>query len=73
MHITTRGFVFPVLGNIEAAVYIDHCPDVTGCSTWRLIEGNTTTHAIDLGVIRLRLVLDRLGDGRCPTEGWGLL
>jgi hypothetical protein len=73
MTITTRGFVFPVLGNIEAAVYIDHQPGATGCSAWRLVEGTTTTHAIDLGAIRLRLVLDRLSDGRRPTEGWGLL
>ena len=73
MTITTRGFVFPVVGNIEAAVYIDHHPGATGCSAWRLIEGTTATHGIDLGVLRLRLVLDRLTDGRRPTEGWGLI
>lgn len=73
MTITTRGFVFPVLGNIEAAIYIDHLPGSTGCSVWRLTEGSTITRAIDLGATRLRLVLDRLGDGRRVTEGWGLL
>jgi hypothetical protein len=73
MRITTHGFVFPVLGNIEAAVYIDRLPGATGCSTWSLREGTTTTHAIELGATRLRLVLDRLSDGRRPTEGWGLL
>jgi hypothetical protein len=73
MTITTRGFVFPVVGNIEAAVYIDHQPGAAGSSAWRLIEGPTTTYGIDLEVLRLRLVLDRLTDGRLPTEGWGLI
>ncbi len=73
MHVTTRGFVFPVLGNIEATVYIDYCPGATGCSAWRLSEGTTTTQSIDLGATRLRLVLDLLSDGRRPSEGWGLL
>ena len=73
MTLTTRGFVFPVVGNIEAAIYIDHQPGATGWSAWRLIEGPTTTHGADLGPVRLRLVLDRLTDGRRPTEGWGLI
>ncbi len=73
MHITTRGFVFPVLGNIELAAYLDRLPGATGCSAWRLSEGTTTTRAIDLGATRLRLVLDRLSDGRRPSEGWGRL
>ncbi|MBM5785396.1 MAG: hypothetical protein FJ076_11360 [Cyanobacteria bacterium K_DeepCast_35m_m1_288] len=73
MTLTTRGFVFPVVGNIEAAIYIDHQPGATGWSAWRLIEGPTTTHGADLGSVRLRLVLDRLTDGRRPTEGWGLI
>ena len=73
MAITTRGFVFPVLGNIETAVYIDHLPGSTGCSVWSLTEGSSTTRAIDQGTTWLRLVLDRLGDGRRVTEGWGLL
>ena len=73
MRITTRGFVFPLLGNIEAAVYIDHQPGAVGCSTWRLPEGSHTTYGLDLGAIRLRLVLDRLTNGRRPTEGWGLI
>jgi hypothetical protein len=71
MSITTRGFVFPVVGNIEAAVDIDNQPCATGCSAWRFPEGLTTTYGIDLGAIRLRLVLGRLTDGRRPTEGWG--
>ena len=73
MRITTRGFVFPVLGNIETAVYIDRQSGVTVCSAWRFLHGNATTYGIDLGVIRLRLVLDRLIAGRRPTEGWGLI
>lgn len=73
MHITTRGFVFPVLGNIEAAIYIDHRPGAAGCSAWRFPEGNHTTCGIDLGQVRFRLVLDRLTDGRRATEGWGLI
>ena len=72
MTITTRGFVFPVLGNIEAAVYIDRQPGSTGCGTWRLTEGPTTTHGADLGPVRLRLVLDDISDGR-RCEGWGLI
>lgn len=72
MTITTRGFVFPVLGNIEAAVYIDRQPGSTGCGTWRLAEGPTTTHGADLGPVRLRLVLDDISDGR-RSEGWGLI
>ena len=73
MRITTRGFVFPVLGSIEAAVYIDRQPGATGCSFWRFLHGNVTTYGLDLGVIRLRLVLDRLPAGRAATEGWGLI
>jgi hypothetical protein len=73
MIITTRGFVFPVVGNIEAAVYIDRQPGATGCSAWRLVEGSTTTHGADLGSVRLRLVLDDISDGRRPTDGWGLI
>lgn len=73
MTITTRGFVFPVVGNIEVAVYIDHQPGAPGCSAWRLAEGPTTTHGMDLGVLRLRLVLDRLTDSRRRTEGWGVI
>lgn len=73
MTITTRGFVFPVVGTSEVALYIDHQPGAAGCSAWRLIEGPTTTHGIDLGVLRLRLAVDRLTDGRRPTEGWGLI
>jgi hypothetical protein len=73
MSITTRGFVFPVVGNIETAAYVDRQPGATGCGAWRFPEGCTTTYGIDLGAIRLRLVLDRLTDGRRPTEGWGPL
>ena len=73
MTITTRGFVLPVVGNVEAAVCIDHRPGAVGCSAWRFPEGGHITYGIDMGVIRLRLVLDRLSDGRRSTEGWGLL
>jgi hypothetical protein len=71
--VTTRGFVFPVVGNIEAAVYIDRQPGCSSCSAWRLTEGATTTHGIDRGPVRLRLVLDRLIGGRRPVEGWGMV
>jgi len=73
MAITTCGFAFPVLGNITTATYINCRSGSTGCSSKHLIEGSTITRAIDLGATRLRLVLDRLGDGRRVTEGWGLL
>jgi hypothetical protein len=61
------------VADIEAAIYCDTCPGATGWSAWRFKEDGTKTYGIDLGQLRLRLVLDRLSDGRCPTEGWGLL
>lgn len=71
MQATTRGFVFPVVAKIEAAVYIDTCPGTTGYSAWRFPEGNGVTYGLDIGVIRLRLQLERL-NGR-STTGWGLI
>ena len=71
MQVTTRGFVFPVVADIEAAIYCDTCPGATGWSAWRFKEDGTKTYGIDLGQLRLRLVLDRL-DGRA-TSGWGLI
>lgn len=71
VQVTTRGFVFPVVADIEAAAYIDICPGATGCSAWRFPEGNAITYGLDLGPVRLRLQLDRL-NGR-TTTGWGLI
>jgi hypothetical protein len=71
MQVTTRGFVFPVVADIEAAVYIDICPSATGCSAWRFPEGHSVTYGLDIGAVRLRFVLDRL-NGRF-TAGWGLI
>ena len=71
MQATTRGFVFPVVADIEAAVYIDICPGATGCRAWRFSEGHGVTYGLDIGAVRLRFVLDRL-NGRFTT-GWGLI
>ena len=71
MKVTTRGFVFPVVGDTEAAVYIDACPGATGCSAWRFPGGNGVTYGLDVGLIRLRLQLERL-NGRA-SAGWGLI
>lgn len=71
MQVTTRGFVFPVVADIEAAAYIDTCPGSTGCRAWRFPEGHGITYGLDLGRVRLRLVLDRLNGRR--TTGWGLI
>lgn len=71
MQVTTRGFVFPVVVDIESAIYIDTCPGSTGCRAWRFLEGSGTTYGIDLGPVRLRLQLDRLNGRR--TTGCGLI
>lgn len=71
VQVTTRGFVFPVVADIEAAVYVDACPGATGCSAWRFPEGSGITYGLDIGPVRLRLQFDRL-NGR-STTGWGLI
>jgi hypothetical protein len=71
MQVTTRGFVFPVVVDIEAAVYIDICPGAIGCSAWRFPEGHGVAYGLDIGAVRLRLQIDRL-NGRFAT-GWGLI
>jgi len=67
----TRGFVFPVVADIEAAIYCDTCPSATGCRAWRFHDGHGITYGLDFGPVRLRLQLDRL-NGR-TTTGWGLI
>ena len=71
MQVTTRGFVFPVVADIEAAIYCDTCPGATGCRAWRFPEAGGITYGLDLGPVRLRLHLDRL-NGRATT-GAGLI
>jgi len=71
VQVTTRGFVFPVVADIEAAIYCDTCPGATGCRAWRFPDGHGITYGLDLGPVRLRLALDRL-NGR-KTLGWGLI
>ena len=70
MQVTTHGFVFPVVADIEAAIYCDTCSGATGCRAWRFPEGHGVTFGVDLGPITLRLALDPL-NGR-HTLGWGL-
>ena len=70
MQVTTNGFVFPVVADIEAAAYIDVCPGATGCRAWRFPDAGGITYGLDLGPITLRLALDPLNGRR--TVGWGL-
>ena len=71
--ITSTGFALPVLLGHQLALHLDHATEPIGHGLWSDHDGATTTWALDLGRLRLRLrlVIDRT-EGRTST-GWGLL
>jgi hypothetical protein len=65
------GFALPVLLGHQLAAHVDRSEGALGRGPWSLTEGSTRTIGLDLGRLRLRLVIDRT-EGRTST-GWGLL
>jgi hypothetical protein len=58
------GFALPVLLGHQLAVHVDRSEGALGRGLWSLTEGPTTTWGLDLGRLRLRLVIDRTEERR---------
>lgn len=65
------GISLPVLLGHQLAAYLDHADASLGRGLWSDHDGPTRTWGLDLGQLRLRLVVDRT-EGR-TSAGWGLL
>ena len=70
MPIYSTGYVLPVLISIEMAVYLDRSPEPFGWKPWIYAEDRTATLGLDLGRVRLRLVLQRLNGANPAESGW---
>jgi hypothetical protein len=64
------GFSLPVLFGHQLALHLDQADASLGRGPWHLNEGPTRTLGLDLGRLRLRLVVDRVNGRRAA---WGLL
>lgn len=72
--VVIRGLVLPVVMGWQVGVYCDRCADgFAPVGVWRDSwgAGRVRTLAIDLQVLRLRLVLERVRRG--AGADWGLI
>jgi hypothetical protein len=68
--IKSTGFAMPVFLGFELAIHADRTATGFGFGVWSLQEGPTTTYGLDTHLIRIRLVIDRVGERH--STGWGL-
>jgi len=72
--VVIRGLAMPVVMGWQVGVYCDRCPDgFAPVGVWRDSwgAGRVRTLGIDLQVLRVRLVVERLRRG--AGAGWGLV
>jgi hypothetical protein len=69
--VITTGLALPPAMGLQAALYCDRCTNGWGLKGWRDHWGQVNVLGLDVGPVRLRLVLERLRPG--ATTKWGLL
>ncbi|MCT0208663.1 hypothetical protein [Synechococcus sp. CS-1332] len=68
--ITSTGFALLVVLGRQLAIHVDRCTEFLGRGLWFDRAGGAISWGLDLGRLRLRLVIDR-AEGRHFT-GWVL-
>jgi len=69
--IKSHGLALPVLLGFELAIHADRTASGFGFGPWSDQDGPTATYGFDAGLVRFRLVIDRVGER--DSTGWGLV